>query len=132
MQVFHHQERVYFSETDAEGIVYHTRYLDFAEHGRTELLRTALPNLSQRELQKSGVIFVVKNINIDYRMPGFLDDLLDVVTTVEVAGHFSVVFHQEIRRGEDILAVVTVKAASVNTETKRPVPIPREILDAVI
>ena len=131
MQVFHHQERVYFSDTDAEGIVYHTRYLDFAEHGRTEMLRTALPGLSQRELQKSGVIFVVKNINIDYRMPGFLDDIIDVYTTVEITGHFSVLFHQEIRRGDDVLAVVAVKAASVNADTKRPVPIPAEILDAV-
>ena len=132
MQVFHHQERVYFSETDAEGIVYHTKYLDFAEHGRTEMLRTALPDLSQRELQESGVMFVVKNINIDYRMPGFLDDLIDVYTTVEISGHFSVLFHQEIKRGEDVLATVTVKAASVSSKTKRPVPIPKEILDAVI
>ena len=131
MQVFHHQERVYFSETDAEGIVYHTKYLDFAEHGRTELFREMFPELSQRELQKEGVIFVVKNINIDYRMPGFLDDLLDVYTTVEVNGHFSVLFNQEIKRGDDILAVVTVKAASVNAETKRPVPIPEKILAAI-
>ena len=131
MQVFHHQERVYFSETDAEGIVYHTKYLDFAEHGRTELLREIFPELSQRELQKEGVIFVVKNISIDYRMPGFLDDLLDIYTTVEVKGHFSVLFNQEIKRGDDILAVVMVKAASVSAETKRPVPIPANILESI-
>ena len=100
MREFHHQVRVYFSDTDAEGIVYHTRYLDFAEHGRTEMLREALPELKQRDLQDSGVIFVVKSINIDYRTPGFLDDLLDVVTTVEIAGHFSALFHQEVRRGD--------------------------------
>lgn len=132
MKEFHFHARVYFSDTDAEGIIYHTKYLDFAEHARTEMLREALPGLSQRDLQKDGVIFVVRNISIDYRMPGFLDDELDVSTAAEASGHFSAVFHQEIRRGDDLLCTVTVKAASVNTETKRPVPLPKEIMDALL
>ena len=132
MREFHFPQRVYFSDTDAEGIIYHARYLDFAEHGRTEILREVLPGMSSRELQASGVIFVVKSINIDYRMPGYLDDMLDVVTTVEQSGHFSCTFHQEVKRGEDLLCVINVKAATVNTETKRPVPLPKEIMDAFL
>ena len=31
--------RVYFSDTDAGGVIYHARYLDMAEHARTELLK---------------------------------------------------------------------------------------------
>ena len=132
MKEFHFPVRVYFSDTDAEGIVYHTRYLDFAEHGRTEMLREALPGMSQRELQEKGVIFVVRSISIDYRMPGRLDDMLDVVTTVEASGHFSATFTQDIKRGEDLLCSLTVKAASVSTETRRPVPLPKEIMDALL
>ena len=31
--------RVYYEDTDAGGVVYHANYLNFAERGRTELLR---------------------------------------------------------------------------------------------
>jgi len=34
-----YRQRVYYSDTDSGGIVYHARYLDFAEHARTEMLR---------------------------------------------------------------------------------------------
>ena len=47
---FVYKARVYYSDTDCGGIVYHARYLDFAEHARTEMLRTALPSLSQDEI----------------------------------------------------------------------------------
>ena len=41
MKKFIYRQRVYFSDTDAQGIVYHARYLDFAEHARTEMARQA-------------------------------------------------------------------------------------------
>ena len=46
MKTFIYNQRVYFSDTDAQGIVYHAAYLNFAEHARTEL---------GRELHASGL-----------------------------------------------------------------------------
>ena len=56
--------RVYFEDTDAGGIIYHSQYLNFAERARTEFLRQR--NLEQSNLKKSfGMSFVVK---INYRL----------------------------------------------------------------
>lgn len=96
--------RVYFSDTDAGGIVYHGRYIDFAEHARTEMFRKACEiaaskedaeasdGVSQRELLAHDTAFVVKSISIDYQRPGLLDDLLEVVTEIEDCKRFSMTF----------------------------------------
>ena len=60
----HLSVRVYYEDTDAEGIVYHSKYLNFAERARTEFLRSY--NLDQSTIEKKyGLIFVVKLINIE-------------------------------------------------------------------
>lgn len=122
--------RVYFSDTDAGGIVYHARYLDFAEHARTEALRQVY-STGQSELLSANLGFVVKSINISYEKPGFLDDLLTIETSLKEAKRFSAVFLQEVKRGDDILAVLEVKVAAIDLEKKRPVPIPEEIISAL-
>lgn len=123
--------RVYFSDTDAGGIVYHARYLDFAEHARTEALRSVF-SLGQSELLSSDIAFVVKSINISYEKPGYLDDLLTVETSLKEAKRFSAIFIQEIKRGEDLLATLEVKVAALSISKKRPVIIPEEIIKALL
>lgn len=131
MREFFHRTRVYFSDTDAGGIVYHARYLDFAEHARTEMLREILPGLRQSDLKDDGVIFVVRNISIDYRSPAHLDDLLTVRTVLEKAERFSAVFRQDVMDKDKVLASLLVRVASVSTGEKRLVPIPQPVLDAL-
>ncbi|MFA6846344.1 MAG: tol-pal system-associated acyl-CoA thioesterase [Sphaerochaetaceae bacterium] len=122
--------RVYYSDTDCGGIVYHARYLDFAEHARTELLRSV--DESQSELrEKQNLVFVVKSIAIDYQRPGRLDDSLIVETSIEEARHFSITFLQTIKRGEDTLAVLRCKVASLDCKTLRPTALPLWFVPAV-
>jgi acyl-CoA thioester hydrolase len=118
--------RVYYSDTDMGGVVYHSRYLDMAEHGRTELLR-CLGGHQKELLSEQNMIFVVKSLFIDYKRPALMDDLLLVVTTVTKCERFTLVFHQEICRGGEVLATLDVKAGSISGETGRPVPMPEEI-----
>ena len=126
MKVFTYTQRVYFSDTDAQGIVYHARYLDFAEHARTELAR---------ELGTSGLdgdrALVVRSINISYEKPAVLDDLLTVYTTVRDLGRVSMTFEQIIRRGEETVATLLVKVASIDIRTKRPLRIDEELVKAL-
>ena len=71
--------RVYYEDTDAGGIVYHARYLAFAERGRTEALRQA--GVPHDELvTQFGLIFVVRRIKMDYLRPVRLDAELVVET----------------------------------------------------
>lgn len=123
--------RVYYSDTDCGGIVYHSRYLDFAEHARTEMLRSVLPGMSQSALRDDGLIFVVKSIKIDYKRPAYLDDELTVVTRLGKAERFSAIFIQEIRRGDEVLTALEVKVAAISFKDKRIMMIPEEVIIAL-
>lgn len=121
--------RVYYSDTDCGGIVYHARYLDFAEHARTELLREVAQKQGLDGSQSSMIdlgkmAFVVKSITVDYQKPGRLDDLLEVTTEIESEKRFSITFIQTVKRGDEVLCVLKVRVASINTETLRPTPLP--------
>jgi acyl-CoA thioester hydrolase len=121
----HFPVRVYYSDTDAGGIVYHSQYLDMAEHARTELFRHIGGN--QKDLMdKHSLVLVVRSLTIDYLKPAHLDDVLEVRTTITKQEVFSLVFQQDIWRGEDKMAALIVKAASISAETGRPVPMDRK------
>jgi acyl-CoA thioester hydrolase len=130
--MFVHTERVYYSDTDCGQIVYHARYLDFAEHARTEMLRSIGKDGSQNRLmERNGIAFVVKSIVIDYLKPGKLDDLLVVETSVVESKHFSMTFLQTVKRDGEPLCTLRVKVASIDMETHRPVALPPAVLSAL-
>jgi len=115
--------RVYYEDTDAGGVVYHTGYIRYFERARTEWLRS-LGYSQQRLVQEEGVLFTVVDLAIHYLRPARLDDLLEVVTRAEVAGA-SVLFHQAARNaGGELLAEGQVRVACVDAQTFRPRRLP--------
>lgn len=130
--VFEYSTRVYFSDTDAGGIVYHTHYLDWAEHARTEMLRSILPDMAQSQIGEMGFFFVVKSINIEYFSPAILDDLITVHTSIEKLDNFSTVLKQEVRRNNTLLANIDVKLAFISKETGRPQRLPDDLRSAFL
>ncbi len=132
MREFRLADRVYFSDTDAGGIAYHRSYLDWAEHGRTEMMRALVPGQSQSRLASGeGILNVVKSISIHYRMSAHLDDEIEIITAVREVRKFSVLLEQKVMRGPDLLADLRVKGAFINRETKRPVRVPENIARAL-
>lgn len=121
--------RVYWSDTDAGGVVYHSRYLDFCEHARTEWLRSRA--IGQRDLaEREAVLFTVVHLSIDYRRPAKLDDLLVVRSRARIAGGASVEFEQEIWReegGPALLASVEVRVACIDAANFRPRRLPESL-----
>ncbi len=91
--------RVYYEDTDAGGVVYHARYLGFFERGRCEFLRRR--GLSVRELADQGAVFPVIRMEIDFRAPAVLDDLLRVETEVLDVGKTTFTLGQRVVRAED-------------------------------
>src|SRR3954471_2142872 len=87
--------RVYYEDTDAGGIVYHSNYLRFAERGRPEVLR-ALGSAQTALFKTEGVAFAVRKCEIDFRWPARLDDLLEVETRIADIGGASIEFEQAI------------------------------------
>jgi len=112
--------RVYFSDTDCEGIVYHGKYLDFAEHARSEMIRESV---DQVILLQNHIGFVVKEINIIYDKPAFLNDELEVITKVVSSKKFSLTLSQNVYRGEELLCKLSVKVGCIDLESKRILPI---------
>jgi acyl-CoA thioester hydrolase len=115
--------RVYFGDTDAGGVVYHSRYLDFAEHARSELLRLLGEN-QQEMISSGGSVFVIRKIAADYHRPGKLDDLLTVRTNVTACARATIHFQQDIVREEELLCRMQIKAGFVSLKTGRPGPMP--------
>ena len=126
--VFTWPVRVYWEDTDAGGIVYHTAYLRFAERARTEMLRAA--GIDQgRMLADTGVAFAVTRVEVDFRRPAVLDDALDVSAQVSEVGSASLRMTQAIRRGADDLVRLVVRVACVN-RLGRPVRLPATVRSA--
>ena len=76
MYPFHHRIRVRFAETDAMGIVHHSRYLPYLEEGRVEYLRHLGHPYS--EMRSAGLDYAVLECFVQYRQPLRFDDQVDV------------------------------------------------------
>ena len=87
--------RVYYEDTDAGGVVYHSNYLNFMERARTELLRDL--GYDQDVLRAQlGILFVVRSMQLDYLKAARFNELLQVTTSVAKMARASVIFQQDI------------------------------------
>ncbi len=118
--------RVYFENTDAGGVVYHSEYLKFLERARTEWLRH-LGFDHQTLARQHRVAFVVFAITADFLRPARLDDTVAVSVKLESMGKVRCVFEQEIRRESEVLVKARVTVACVTGEAFKPVEIPEPL-----
>ena len=103
--------RVYYEDTDAQGVVYYANYFRFMERARTEWVRSL--GVDQTALKRDeGIVFAVRRVEADYLVPAVFDDELIVVTeAVKVTGA-RMVLSQEVVRDAEVLfrAEVTLVA----------------------
>ena len=122
-KVFALPVRVYYEDTDAGGIVYYANYLRFAERARTEYIR-ALGCMQSEALEEERCGFTVRHVEIDYKKPAKLDDELIITCELREVKGAAALMHQEVMRGDDVLATIEVKVAYINLVKLRPVRIP--------
>ena len=125
-----HRFRVYYEDTDAGGVVFYANYLKFIERGRAEYLRDL--GFDQGSLAKEkNIVFVVKSLSADYLLPAFLDDMIEVQTTIKSNKNASLVFTQKILSLEKntVLFNAEVKVVSVLKNNLKPCAFPQEILE---
>ena len=119
--------RVYFADTDFSGVVYHARYLEFLERGRSDYLR--LSGIHHTELAdgKHGerIVWVVRRMEIDFRIPARIDDVLTVETRADAISGARIFMTQRILRDDELLIEAKVEAAIIG-ETGRPKRFPKE------
>jgi acyl-CoA thioester hydrolase len=120
--------RIYYEDTDAGGVVYHARYLAFFERGRTEFLREQ--GISVGDLHNKGSVFPVVKMELDFKAPARLDDLLRVDTELVEVGKTSFTFSQKIFRVEDEKLLVKCKVTLVCVGSgMKPKRIPEELVN---
>lgn len=122
--------RVYFEDTDAGGVVFYANYLKFMERARTEWLRSL--GLEQQILASElGIGFVVSQLDMKYRLPARLDDLLTVQTLITQRGRASLNFAQRIVKAELILAEGNIRVGCVNLESFRAAALPKVLFEQI-
>lgn len=112
-----YKARVYYADTDAGGVVYHATYLDFAERGRTEMLREAGYDQT-RMLETHGTLFTIVNIDVSYRAPARLDDLLSIKSRVARIGGASMEIHQDICLDDKVISELKVTLVCIDKAFK--------------
>ena len=124
------EQRIYYEDTDAGGVVYYANYLRYLERGRTEYLRER--GLSVRELQEKGYFIPVMRLEVDYLSPAVLDDLIRVHTTVlEITGATFTLVQKVLRVMDDkplLEGKVTLACLGPGRIARR---LPRELLRAL-
>ena len=111
----HFPLRVYFEDTDVAGIVYYANYLRFIERARSDMIRMA--GIDQRAaIEEREGVYAVAEASIKYRSPARLGDELVIVTEIEAVRAASVLIHQRVMRGEELLVDAMVTAAFLTPE----------------
>ena len=118
--------RVYWEDTDAGGVVYHAQYLAFLERARSEWMR-ALGDGQDALRREHDLVFVVRAMQVDFRKPARLDDVLSATVALRECRGASLVMAQSIRRGEELLLDATVRIASLHAGSFKPRPIPETL-----
>ena len=128
MNPFVWKVRVYWEDTDAGGVVYHSRYLNFFERARTEWLRDKGVN-QEKIAREDNVLFAIRHMDIDFRQAARLDDELDVsVYSVDLSGA-RMTLNQDMKRCSDQQMVATAKLTAVclKADSFKPTRMPKWI-----
>lgn len=120
--------RIYIEDTDAAGIVYYVNYLKFMERARTEYLRDIGFG---HYLLTEDYLFVVRKVDIRYKQPARMDDLLKVSAQIIKVGKASLQFKQTLERNDAILCEATVDIACVDKIHLKPCALPTRLTDLI-
>lgn len=118
--------RVYYEDTDAGGVVYHSNYLKYMERARTEWLRSA--GFSQPVLANDlAAVFVVANMSIDFKAPARFDDQLNIQSRILESTGTRFQFEQNIIGDDVLICSAIVNVVCVDSVTFKPKRIPEQI-----
>jgi acyl-CoA thioester hydrolase len=101
------------------------------ERGRTNYLRLIGANhrvlFEQAAQEAPGFAFVVRHMSIDFKKPAHMDDVLAIITTPEEVKGASVMLHQKVMRGEELIVEARVQVAFVSGGRAKPIPKPLRV-----
>ena len=129
--IFSINKRACFCDTDAGGIVYHSKYLDFCEEARLEYFLKY--NITQRDLWvKHNLMFVLKSCEVNYKTPARAEDLLTITIEKCEVNKLITTIYQNVYRGEELLVECKINLVAVQPITLKLVRrLPEEVLQII-
>ena len=124
--------RVYYEDTDFTGMVYHANYLRFFERGRSDHLRDAGVSHQSLLAREDPAAFTLTNVNVTYRKPGKVDDLLHIRTRYLGMDGPRIRFSQACLRDGEVIAEAEITAVMIHADgrLRRPIKEIAELLEA--
>ena len=115
--------KVYYEDTDAGQIVYHTNYLKYFERARTSLLN--LLNIDQVDLRKNhNINLVVRKADLMWHKPALFNDTILIRSCLKYAKNTSITINQQagrfcqIKEKNELLVSGTIQIVAINKEFK--------------
>ncbi len=125
------EQKVYYGDTDAYGVVWHGAYLRWMEAGRVKIAEKM--GLSLVKLQKENIALPVTNINIRYKSSAKLNETVVIETCVKKITPLSFTFYQVVKEknSERICTQAEVDVVAVTNEGKLYRRLPQELNKAL-
>lgn len=124
------EQKVYYSDTDAYGVVWHGAYLRWLEMGRVELCQMMGHDLLQ--LQDQNITLPVTNINVRYKASAKLNDQIIIETYIQKFNSLSVTFEQKIKdkSSDKIFTEAVIDVVAIDNNGKLYRKMPQILIDA--
>ena len=117
-----------FEDTDAGGIVYHANYINFAERGRTAMLRCL--GVEMNDLVVRDEAIVITKINIAFQKPSLMGERLKVTTTPQNLGATKLKLKQMVT-SEDGTVKASLDVEGAFVSKNKPIRIPHDVRDKI-
>jgi acyl-CoA thioester hydrolase len=125
------QIRTRYNETDKMGIIYHANYINYYEIARTEMLRST-GIYSYNEMELSGVMMPVVEIQSRYILPAYYDEILTIKVIIREMPTAKMTFYYEIsNEKQELLNTGMTVLAFMNCATRRPCRPPQKLVDCL-
>jgi acyl-CoA thioester hydrolase len=114
----HFAVRIFYQDTDVSGVVYHANYLNFMERARTEFLRCVGIEMREQMEAEDKAYFAVRDVQISYLKPAFLDDIIHIETSVHELNAASVIMRQQLSRAGEVICTAELRVAVLGADSR--------------
>ena len=122
--------RVRYAEVDQMGVVHHSRYWEYLEMGRTELLRRV--GVAYRDVEQAGGLLVLAKCSAKVHAPARYDDLLTLTTMLTKLGTARIDHSYQLKRTSDGAILVTAETTLASVDASGSIqPIPDLLRQAI-
>ena len=115
MKLNNFSKRIYYDNTDAGGVVYHTEYIKFCEQARSEIF-------FENGFFFEDEFYVVKELNAKFIKPAKLGDLINVKSEIKTIKKASIIFYHEIFRKDELLFQLEVILVFIKNDKISKIP----------